>query len=129
MPRLFSSPTAADLELPTSQGTHLDTLLANVLKSHGGLDNWTRIKRVVARLSLGGPFWAARDWSDVYAGQTVTIDPHREQIEFTPFTGPDLTSVLDVEPERVVIKSADGRVVDERTNPRASFPLPFDVTA
>jgi hypothetical protein len=100
-------------------------LLATVLDAHGGLQNWSRTTRITATMSLGGPFWAARGWPDVYAGQTVTIDPHREHITFAPFTAPDRMSVLDVGPERVAITTRDGRVVDQRRNPRASFPTDF----
>ena len=74
-----------------SKGT---ALITSVLAAHGGLGNWARVRKITARLSLGGPFWGARGWPEVYAGQTVTIDPHREHIEFTPFSAPDRTSVL-----------------------------------
>jgi hypothetical protein len=103
----------------------MDKLLAAVLDAHGGLQNWAKATKVTARLSLGGPFWAARGWPDEYSQQTVTINPHREHITFAPFTGPDRMSVLDVDPERVAIQSRDGRIVDERLNPRASFPTAF----
>lgn len=104
---------------------HAETLLESVLDAHGGMDNWARVKRLTARMALGGPFWAALGWPDVYAGQTVTVDPHREHIEFTPFTAPDRASVLDVDPERVTIEGPGGRAIEERAAPRASFPMPF----
>jgi hypothetical protein len=104
----------------------MDELLAGVLDAHGGLESWKRVTNLTARLSLGGPFWAARGWPDVYADQTVTVDSHREHITFAPFTAPDRVSVLDVDPERVTIQTADGEVVDARTDPRASYPMPFD---
>ena len=78
-------------------------LLADVLDAHGGLENWNAVTGLTAKLSLGGPFWGARGWPDVYRDQTVTLDAHREHITFTPFTAPDRTSVLDVDPERVAI--------------------------
>ena len=71
---------------------------------------------------------AARGWPDVYANQTVTLDARRERISFAPFTAPDWVAILDMEPEHVTIQTIDGRVVEERTDPRASFPLPFDDT-
>ncbi len=37
-------------------------------------------------------------------------------------------SVLEVGPERVTIATRNGRTVEERLNPRRSFPLPFDPT-
>jgi hypothetical protein len=105
----------------------VDELLARVLDAHGGLDNWSEVATLRVKMELGGPFWAARGWPRVYAGQTVTLDAHREHIAFAPFTASDLTSVFDVDPERVVIQTADGRVVEERTDPRASFPTNYDV--
>jgi hypothetical protein len=103
----------------------MDELLTAVLEAHGGMRSWAQATRVTARMSLGGPFWAARGWADVYAGQTVMIDPHREHITFAPFTSPDYMSVLDVGPERVAVTTRDGRVIEERINPRESFPTAF----
>ena len=103
-----------------------DNLLANVLEAHGGRENWDTVTGLTADLSLGGPFWGARGWPDVYADQTVTLDAHREHITFTPFTGPGRTSVLDVEPERVSIIADDGGIAEQRSTPRGGFPLPFD---
>ena len=103
----------------------MDRLLAAVLDAHGGLQNWAKATKITARMNLGGPFWAARGWPDVYSKQTVTIDPHRAHVTFTPFTAPDRMSVLDVGPERVTIATRGGRIVEERVNPRESFPTAF----
>ena len=51
----------------------MDKLLTTVLDAHGGLQNWAK---ATARMSLAGPFWAARGRPDVYSKQTVTLDPH-----------------------------------------------------
>jgi hypothetical protein len=104
----------------------MDKLLTAVLDAHGGLQNWAKVTNITARMSIGGPFWAYRGWPDVYSKQTVTIDPHREHITFAPFTAPDRMSVLDLGPERVVIRTRDGRIVEERVNPRESFPTAFE---
>lgn len=104
----------------------MDKLLTAVLQAHGGLRNWGGTTRITARLSLGGPFWAARGWPDLYAEQTVMIDPHREHITMAPFAAPDRMSKLEVDPERVTIQTRDGQIVEERQEPRRSFPLPFD---
>jgi hypothetical protein len=103
----------------------MDKLLMAVLDAHGGLQNWSKITRITAQMSLGGPFWAARGWPDLYSKQIVTIDPHRQHITFAPFTAPDRMSMLDVEPERLVITTQDGQIVEERVNPRESFPTAF----
>lgn len=103
----------------------MEGLLLAVLDAHGGLQNWAGIGRITARMSLGGPFWGARGWPDVYSRPTVTIDPHREYIRFEPFTAEDRASELDVGPERVTISTADGHVIEKRLNPRQSFPTSF----
>ena len=104
----------------------MDKLLEAVLDAHGGLQNWRNTRRLTARMSLGGPFWAARGWPDLYTNQKVTLDPHREHITFSPFTDPHGMSVLDVGPERVAITDGEGRIINERANPRSSFPKDFD---
>lgn len=104
----------------------MDKLLAAVLAAHGGLSKWQRATNVVARMSLGGPFWAARGWPGVYTDITVTADPHREHITLAPFGTPDGSAELRVGPERVAIRAGGGRLVEERFAPRDSFPKVFD---
>lgn len=84
----------------------------------------TRVANAADAGTFPTPFWAARGWHSVYAGQTVTLDAHREHIAFAPFTASDLTSVFDADPERVVIQTADGRVVEERTDSMDLFSQP-----
>ena len=106
----------------------MNELLNRVLDAHGGLDNWSKISALSAQLSLGGPFWQLRGWPGIYDHTTVELDAHREHIAFTPFTARDRNSVLDVQPERVAILDADENVIDHRSNPRDSYPLPFELT-
>lgn len=100
----------------------MDELLSRALDAHAGLGNWAGLSGLTAEMSLAGPFWEGRGWPDVYERTTVEIDSHREHITFTPFTAPDRRSVLDVDPERVSIETVTGQAVDDRREPRASFP-------
>jgi len=59
----------------------------------------------------------------------LTLDPHREHVTLSSFPQDGSDSMLDVDPERVVIRSPDGRLIEERNEPRGSFPKPFDITA
>lgn len=104
----------------------MDDLLEKVLAAHGGLDTWARISTLTARLSLGGPFWAARGWPDAAAEQTVILDTRNERITYQPFPGPGMASEFTSDPERIAIKDADSNVTEERVNPRGGFPFPFD---
>ncbi|WP_426239181.1 hypothetical protein [Pararhizobium sp. DWP1-1-3] len=104
----------------------MDRLLTSVLDAHGGLQNWAKVTKLTADMTLGGPFWGARGWQGIFDRQTVIADPHREHITFSPFTAERYTSVLDVAPERVALTTSDGRTIQERLNPRESFPTAFD---
>jgi hypothetical protein len=106
----------------------MDELLRSVLDAHGGAHRWAQATRITARMSLGGPFWAARGWPDVFSDETVTLDPHREEITFTPFTALNRSSSFVVGPERVSIHRVEGDLVEERLAPRESFPA-FSDTA
>ena len=64
-----------------SKGT---ALITSVLAAHGGLENWARVRKITARLSLGGPFWGARGWPEVYAGQTGLTPGMLSSLCFNP---------------------------------------------
>jgi hypothetical protein len=106
--------------------TQVNPLLSEVLEAHGGAAAWSEVERLVARLSLGGPFWELRGWPGVYADQTVTVAARHEEIAFSPFTAPDRESYLVTEPERIGLRTTAGEVLEERADPRPSSPLPFD---
>src|SRR5258708_32135051 len=90
-------------------GAPMDELLSAVLDAHGGLDNWQRVRTLRVGFSRSGPFWAARGWPDFLANETVTLDPHRQHIEFTPVLAQNRTSLLGVDPDRVAIRNGDGQ--------------------
>jgi hypothetical protein len=102
-------------------------LLASVLEAHGGIERWNQVARLTARLSLGGPFWEWKGWPDVYRDQTVTLETRHERIAFEPFPVTGQRSVLDVaadgsRPEILQLGDGSGAVLEEREDPRRSFP-------
>jgi hypothetical protein len=100
-------------------------LLGAVLEAHGGLERWEATTSLTARLVLGGPFWTARGWPDGF-DVTVTLATRREHIAITYA---DRAAVFDVEPERLTLRTLDGELLETRTDPRSSFPAPFDPAA
>src|ERR1700737_1346572 len=44
----------------------MDELLARVLDAHGGLERWSSLEALTARLSVGGPFWGLRGFPDAF---------------------------------------------------------------
>jgi hypothetical protein len=87
----------------------MDALLSQALNAHGGLERWSRLSKITAQLSIGGPIWAAKGWPGALAQETVEIDLSRERSVFTPFTHPDYRSVFETGPERVTIETTSGQ--------------------
>lgn len=106
----------------------MDELLTRVLEAHGGLDAWSKVTEVTVRLALDGPFWDGVGWPQIRGLQTVTLDPAREYITFTPFLGDGRTAVYQGDTDRVRILDPAGHVVAEGDNVGATFP-PYDETA
>ncbi|HEV3450639.1 MAG TPA: hypothetical protein VG869_05485 [Acidimicrobiia bacterium] len=99
----------------------MDDLLSLVVDAHGGLDRWSRVTGLTARITIGGPFWEFKGQPGVVGHETVELDTRREHIGFTPFGGADWTLEFSSDPERVVVRDLEGTVVEERTDPRTSF--------
>jgi hypothetical protein len=96
-------------------------LLEDVLEAHGGLARWRQTRSLSARLALRGPFWAGRGWPEGF-DVTVLLATQREHIEIVY---PDRVAVFEVGPERLTLRTRDGRLLEVRDDPRASFPV-FD---
>ena len=57
----------------------MDELLARVLDAHGGLERWSGLEALTARLSVGGPFWGLRGFPDAFLallrGREISVTP------------------------------------------------------
>nr|WP_296066584.1 hypothetical protein [uncultured Actinoplanes sp.] len=102
----------------------MDKLLERVLEAHGGLDRWTDVGAITARLEVDGPFWDWRGFPQIRRPQTLTVYAHQQRLRLTPFTGED--SVATFEPDRVTILGPDGTEIASRANPAGSFPRYHD---
>ena len=94
-------------------------LLANVIEAHGGLRRWNAHKRLTATIVTGGDLWALKGVDQDQAPRTIRIDLHRERASVEPFGKPGQHT--EFSPEHIAIVAADGRIVAQRKNPRASF--------
>ncbi|MGV9380126.1 hypothetical protein ACWDRB_30195 [Nonomuraea sp. NPDC003707] len=94
-------------------------ILNFALDGHGGLDRWNRFRSVFAHLSQGGALWAMKQQPGVLDDVGVLAELRTERVSHGPF-GPDGIHT-EFSPDRVAIVSASGSVLDELTEPRASF--------
>ncbi len=99
----------------------MDKLLSQVIEAHGGLARWSAVTGLTAHMTIGGPFWASKGQPAILGEQTVDLDARHEHIGLTPFGGADWTLEFGTGPDHVVVRDVEGDVVEERTDPRASF--------
>src|SRR6185436_18338847 len=97
----------------------MSDLLETVIEAHGGLERWTRLERVSARLIQGGALWALKGQAGVLDDVVVTASLHEERVSHRPFGAPDRRSAFT--PERVAIENAEGAVIEALDAPRSSF--------
>jgi len=97
----------------------MNKLAQQAIDAHGGLERWNRFTTLSAHLIQGGALWAAKGKAGVLVDPTVTLDLREEKASHWPFGSPDLRSRF--EPQRVSIEDANGRVLEELLQPRASF--------
>ncbi|AXA42353.1 hypothetical protein [Rhizobium leguminosarum] len=90
-----------------------------VIKAHGGLDRWRQFNQLSADLIQGGVLWPVKGHPDTLARTTVTVGLKEEWASHAPFGAGNRRSRFT--PDRVAIEGGDGIVLEELSQPRASF--------
>jgi hypothetical protein len=97
----------------------MSELLDLVLHAHGGLDRWRKFNKVSATIVAGGGLLPMKGLDVDPKPLEGTVTVHEESTLIRPFGQPDWRMIFA--PERVVIETTAGVVVQERSNPRAAF--------
>ena len=95
----------------------MNSLVQQTIDAHGGFQRWRRFEHVSAHLRNGGVLWALKHQQGVLDEVNVRVALRREWASHSPFLKPNLQTSF--EPQRVAIETTDGRVVEERLQPRA----------
>src|SRR5215471_180359 len=93
-------------------------LLQRAVAAHGSLDRFNQFQTVSATVSIGGALWSLKGRQE-QDNVRVTVDLHQEHASFAPFKFPNQHAVFS--PQRLVVETKEGAVVQERANPRAAF--------
>jgi len=96
----------------------MGTLLEKIIDAHGG-GRWGEVDQISATRHFGGAFWALKSVPGIAEEGRFTVDLRREHSQLYNFGDADLHT--DFTPDRVAIIRADGTVVKELLQPRASF--------
>lgn len=95
--------------------------LANLtIDAHGGLDRWKQFDKVSAHLVQGGAIWQLKGQAGTLDETNVTVGLRREWASHSPF-GTVASRSQFQPPGRVALEAADGTVLKELLQPRASF--------
>ena len=97
----------------------MNDLATLAIDAHGGLDRWRRLNTVSARLLQGGVLWKLKGQEGVLDDVHLTVDLSKEWASHRPFGQPNRRSSF--QPDRVAIETSNGKVVEERANPRETF--------
>lgn len=97
----------------------MDPLASATIAAHGGLDQWKRFTTLSARLAQGGALWPLKGVGGVLDDTVVTVDLTRQQASHAPFG--DAVRKSAFAPHRVALLSGADTVLEELSDPRASF--------
>jgi hypothetical protein len=100
-------------------------VIDDAVNAHGGRDRWLAVTSLSAPVSMGGSLWSGKGHDGAFADAAVSVDPHRQHVEFSGFGPRRLRTWF--EPGLVSVRTEDGTEIDRRSDPRASFPQ--DATA
>jgi hypothetical protein len=93
-------------------------LLNQALKAHGGLDRWNKVKAIKVAASITGAIWYVKGKADFLKNVILTVETRKERVT-VEFPGQDKRAIF--EPNRVVIETVDGTLIEARDNPEDSF--------
>ncbi|MFF9488159.1 hypothetical protein [Streptomyces sp. NPDC014676] len=97
----------------------MSDLLATVLDAYGGRARWEEADRITARQFFGGALWSLKGHPGALDDVEVIVDLKREFVSQKPFFDADHHTSFTA--DRVAVETSEGDVVEELTDPRASF--------
>ena len=96
----------------------MNELLNLAIKAHGGLDRWNKVKATRVAASITGAIWYVKGKADFLKNVMLTAETRDERLT-VDFPGQDKRATF--EPNRIVIETADGSMIEARDNPEESI--------
>jgi hypothetical protein len=93
-------------------------LLDLAVKAHGGLDRWNKVSAIRVAASISGAIWYVKGQGNLLGNVVLTADTRREHLTID-FPGHDKRAVFT--PDRIVIQTANGTLIEARDDPEKSF--------
>jgi hypothetical protein len=96
----------------------MSDLLDLTVKAHGGLDRWNKIKAIKVAASITGAIWYVKGKPDFLKNVLLTVETGNEQVT-VDFPDQDKRAIFT--PDRILIETARGTLIEARDNPEKSF--------
>lgn len=97
----------------------MNDLRQQAMEAHGGLERFRRFSFLTARLHQFGILWDLKGKADTLTHADVRVNLREEEVSHGPFHPTHNRSRFT--PDKVTIETPDGDVVEELSQPRASF--------
>ncbi|KAL6819671.1 hypothetical protein J3E69DRAFT_343253 [Trichoderma sp. SZMC 28015] len=95
-------------------------LLDSVIKAHGGLDRWNRVKSIDVTFNFSGAFLELKGYPGHHQPTiTVDVEKFKSVIQGLPGTNPDNRGYFDN--DRTWLEARDGSIIKEYKQTRSSF--------
>jgi hypothetical protein len=97
----------------------MNELLELAIAAHGGLDRWHSYRTVSLELSVGGALWHLKGQAGLFATARYEADTREQRATLGHFGAPDRH--VRFTPDRLVLETDSGEVIESRDSPRTSF--------
>ena len=97
----------------------MNELLDLAVAAHGGLDRWHSYRSVSLELSVGGVLWELKGQTGLFTDATYQADTHTQRATLGRFGAADRH--VRFTPDRQVLETDAGEVIEVRDNPRGAF--------
>ena len=97
----------------------MSELLDLVLSAHGCLERWREVQIIDLKLSTTGGLFRIKGFPEGLPNVSMHIQAQRPAVTITPYKTSDGRGYFT--PKSVWIEDGEGSVIDERSDPRASF--------
>jgi hypothetical protein len=97
----------------------MEDQLILAVDAHGGVTRWDAIQTVTAELTIGGALWDIKGKTGILKEARYEADVHVQRATLSRFTAPDRR--VQFSPERLVLETESGELIDTRDRPRLAF--------
>jgi hypothetical protein len=96
----------------------MSDLLELAVNAHGGLDRWNKINAVRVTASITGAIWYVKGKADFLKKVVLTVETRKQRV-MVELLSQQKRAIF--EPNRIVLETSTGDLVEARDNPEKSF--------